>query len=155
MHLILVSDHAAVLVVPIDAAVEVVGTRLGDGIDGTTGEARLANVERGDADLQLLNGLHRESLRTSQAAVGTVRGKTEDVVGHSTIYLNGIIAVVRTGNAHGTTLTDPYEGVDAGHVGYAVSQRGELGNTVATNGFGSAVARSSQAGLTDDGDLAQ
>ena len=153
MHLILVTYHLAILIVAIDAAVEVVGTRLGDGVDGTTGEARLTNVERSDAHLQLFDGLHREGLSACLSAVSTVRGQTEYIVGHGTVNLDGVIAVVRTGNAHSATLAHSDERVDTSHVSHTVSQRRQLCNTATVNGLGSTVARSSQTSLTRNRNL--
>ena len=54
-----VATHLLVLVIDISRATEGVGTRLGDGVQATAYEVGLANVEWGNHDLHLLDGIDR------------------------------------------------------------------------------------------------
>ena len=66
---ILDTDEVLVVAIVIGRTVELVGTALGDGIDGTTGETALSHIERSYRYLNLLDGLHRYRLSTRLTAV--------------------------------------------------------------------------------------
>ena len=78
-----------ILVVPIEIAtsMEFIGTALGYRIDGTTGKTTLANIERSDIYLNLVNSLHRNRLRSCLTTITAISSKTEHVVIHHTINL--------------------------------------------------------------------
>ena len=62
--------------IDISGSLEGVGTGLGDSVDSTTDEVGLANIVRGNHDLELLDGVNRDRIATS----GKTGAKTEVVV---------------------------------------------------------------------------
>lgn len=56
---ILGTDEVLVVAIVVSRTVELIGTALGDGVDGTSGESALAHIERSHGNLNLLDGLHR------------------------------------------------------------------------------------------------
>ena len=78
-----------ILVVTIEIAttMEFIGTTLGYCVDGTTGKTTLANIERSDIYLNLVNSLHRNRLRSCLTTITAISSKTEHVVIHHTINL--------------------------------------------------------------------
>ena len=59
---------------------EFVGTRLCNGIDCTTRESTLANVERRHGDLDLVDGVERDGVGARLATVGAAGSERIDVV---------------------------------------------------------------------------
>ena len=88
IHILIVAAYQVLIVaIEVSTSMEVVSTTLGNCIDGTTGETTLTNIEWGDVDLNLLDGLHRDRLGTCLTTIATIRGKTEHVIVHHTINL--------------------------------------------------------------------
>ena len=73
---------------------ELVGTRLGDSIDGTTCETTLANIKRRNANLDLFDGFHRYRLSTSLTTIATIRCQAENVVVGCTINHEVVVSIV-------------------------------------------------------------
>ena len=73
---------------------ELVGTALGDGIDGTTCETALSHIERSYRYLNLLDGLHRYRLSTRLTAVITAGSQTEHVVVSRTINHEVVVSAL-------------------------------------------------------------
>ena len=73
---------------------EFVGTRLCNGIDCTTRESTLANVERRHGDLDLVDGVERNGVGARLATVGAAGSETKHIVGHHTVNLERVVAVV-------------------------------------------------------------
>ena len=97
---IFATDKLLVVAKSVDAAMELVGTTLGDGVDGTTRETTLPYVERSHVHLYLLNGLHGNRFRTCLAAIRTTGSKAKHVVVGGTVYHERVVAVIGTGKRH-------------------------------------------------------
>ena len=65
------TDEILVEEVGICRTLEGVGTRLGDGVDRTSGETGLTDVERSDYNLDFLNRVKRDRVGACLASVGT------------------------------------------------------------------------------------
>ena len=98
--LIVLTHKLLIVAIAICATMEVVGTALGDGVDGTSRETSLTNVIGSHVDLNLLYGLHTDGLGSCLTAIATARGETEDVVVHGTVDLERVVAVVGSGKRH-------------------------------------------------------
>ena len=81
LHTILGAHETVVVVVVIDADMGGVGTALGDGVDGTTGEAAVTDIERRDVDGHGLESIQRDGATASRQ----VAADTEGVVEGSTV----------------------------------------------------------------------
>ena len=99
---------------------ELVRTALRDGVDGTAGESALANVERSDIHLNLLNRFHRNGLCTSLTAIASARSQTEHVVVHRTVNLERVVTVVHTGKRHHTAVGHGQLRIETCHIGNTV-----------------------------------
>ena len=95
---------------------ELVGTALGDGVDGTTGESALAYVERSHGNLNLLDGLHRYRLSTCLTTIVTAGCQTEDVIVCGTVNHEVVVAVVDTGERHVAGIGNGELWVQSSHV---------------------------------------
>ena len=91
------THEVVVTEVGVGRTAERVGTRLGYGVDTAARETALANVIGGDYNLNLLDGLHRDGVGRGLTAVGSRRGKAEDVVRNRTVDLERVVTVVGTG----------------------------------------------------------
>ena len=83
---------------------EIVRTRLCHYIDTATREATLTNIIRSDNHLEFLNGIHGDGVCTRLSAVGTIGTQTKHVVGHNTVDLETVVAIVRTYEGDTATL---------------------------------------------------
>ena len=155
VELILVGDHVTILEVRIDTSVKIVGTRLGDGIDSTTGETGLTHVERSDRNLQLVDSLHRKGLRASLSTIGTILCQTEDVVRHGTVDHDSVVAVVGAGEVHSATLCHLHEGVDTCDISHTVIDGRQLLDTRVVDRLCGTVPSVVDTGLTSDNDFTE
>ena len=79
-----VATELVVCEIIVHGSVELVGTALGDGVDGTTGEAALADIERSDADAHLLEGIQGNGATACREVAADTEGIVESctVDGH-------------------------------------------------------------------------
>ena len=91
-----VAAHHLVAVIDVGAALERVGTGLGDGVDATADEVGLADIVRGDHDLHFLDGIQGDGV----AAAGEVAGKAEVIVEVGTVDGEVRRTVVGTHEGH-------------------------------------------------------
>ena len=136
------ADEVLGIAITIDAAMELIGTGLGDSVDGTTGETALTHIEGSDAHLDLLDGFHGNRLSTGLSTVGTVVRQTEHVIVHGTIDLEAVVLVGSTGEGHTTVLVRTDERIDTGHIGDTTGNGrhlfdGTTGNRLGSASFGS------------------
>ena len=95
---------------------ELVGTALGDGVDGTTGESALAHIERSHRYLNLLDSLHRYRLSSCLTTIVTTGSQTEDVVVCRTVNHEVVVSVVDTGERHVSGIGNGELRVQSSHV---------------------------------------
>ena len=114
-----VAVHVLIVVVHIGRALEGVGTRLGDGVDGTAHEVGLPHIEGRDSHLHLLDGIHGDG----GAAAGQAGGETEVVVEVGTVETEVGGASVAAGHAHAVGI-----GRHTHKVGQAAAHGGHLHN---------------------------
>ena len=114
-----VAVHVLIVVVNVGRALEGVGTRLGDGVDGTAHEVGLPHVEGRDSHLHLLDGIHGDG----GAAAGQAGGETEVVVEVGTVETEVGGASVAAGHAHAVGI-----GRHTHKVGQAAAHGGHLHN---------------------------
>ena len=100
LQTVVLTVHVLIGVVHVSTAVELVGTALGNGINGTACETALTDIKRSDAYLQLLNSVHGDRVGTCLTAIGTAAGKSEDIVAHRTVDLERVVAIVDTRDRH-------------------------------------------------------
>src|SRR5215471_18240292 len=77
---------------------ESVGAFLGNGVDQSSSEPPLANVEWGNQDLVFTNRFHRDRLGICLAARRSTACETKEVVVHAAVDLNVVEAVVLPAN---------------------------------------------------------
>ena len=155
-QLVVAAHQLLVVAVEIGRTVELVGTTLGDGVDGAAGESALANVKRGDVDLDLLHRLHGDWLGARLAAVAAVGGQTKHVVVHRAVDLEGVVAVVRAGKRHGSALSVGRDlRVHARDVGDAVAHRWDLADAASVDALRRSRLGGIYASLARDDDLLQ
>ena len=144
---ILGTDEVLVVAIVIGRTVELVGTALGDGIDGTTGETALSHIERSYRHLNLLDGLHRYRLSTRLTAVITAGSQTEHVVVGRTINHEVVVSVVGTGKRHVTRISNRELRVQASHIGNTVGDTRHIVDLLGIHTGGSTCTRSSETRL--------
>ena len=127
---------------------ELVGTALGDGIDGTTGETALSHIERSYRYLNLLDGLHRYRLSTRLTAVVTAGSQTEHVVVGRTINHEVVVSVVGTGKRHVTRICNRELRVQASHIGNTVGDTRHIVDLLCRHTGSSTCTGSSKTSLT-------
>ena len=113
---ILGTDEVLVVAIVVSRTVELIGTALGDGVDGTSGESALAHIERSHGNLNLLDGLHRYRLSTCLTAVVTAGCQTEDVIVCRTVNHEVVVSVVDTSERHITGIGNGELWVQSSHV---------------------------------------
>ena len=94
------ADKVLIIAKSIHTSVELVSSRLCNSIDCTTCKTTLTNVEWCYIDLNLLNGFHRNWLRTCLSAIRTIGSKTKYVVIHCTVNHKRIVTVVCSCKRH-------------------------------------------------------
>ena len=100
------ADQVFVEEMGIERTLDLIGTGLGDGVDRTARETALAYVEGGDHDLDLLDGIEGDRVGARLAAVGSGRRQAEGVIGHGTVDLEGVVAVVGAGEGDAAVLVE-------------------------------------------------
>ena len=112
-----VTTHVLVAVIGIGSTSECVRTALGDGIDATANEVRLAHVEGSHHYLHLFDGIHGDGV----AATGKVGTKSEVIVEVGTVDGEVRGTSVTAGKAHAVGI-----GRKAGNVTDAAVHGGKL-----------------------------
>src|SRR5436305_1751187 len=114
------ADGALIALRAVDRAGDLVRSRAGDGIHAAAGEPALADVIRGDDELDLFDGVEGDRLRVGLAARRTGGGETEQIVVDRAVDLDVVVAVVAAGDLHGrlrvVARVDHEVRVRAGHV---------------------------------------
>ena len=100
------SDEVLVVEIAVEGTLYGVGTGLGDGIDCTTCKTGLTHIERSHNHLDFLDCIQRNRICTGLASICTGRSKTEGVVGHGTVNLETVVAVVGTGEGDTAVLVE-------------------------------------------------
>ena len=103
-HLVPGAIHVLICIIGVGRCTERVGTRFGNGVDTTTGEATLTNVKRRSYDLNLLNGIHGDGIRAGLGTVCAAAGQTEYIVGNHTVNLERVVTVVRPSDGKSSNL---------------------------------------------------
>ena len=135
---------------------EVVGTALGDGVDGTSRETSLTNVIGSHVDLNLLYGLHTDGLGSCLTAIATARGETEDVVVHGTVDLERVVAVVGSGKRHRARHSVGGDlGIQTRDVGNAMTHGRHVVNHLRADALGGSCLRGIQSATTGDDHLVE
>ena len=111
---------------------EGIGTRLSDGIDGTTCKTRLTDIKRSHAHLYLINCLCRNRLSTSLTTILTIRSETENIVVYGTINLEAVITVINTSKRHCSRLRDTYHRIHTGDITDTMTDRRHIGYILGT-----------------------
>ena len=91
-----ITTHVLVVVVYVGSTLELVGTRLGNGIHTTADEVGLANVEGRDNNLKFLDSINRDGAATA----GETIAKTKVVVEVGTVHGEVCGTAVHTGKVH-------------------------------------------------------
>ena len=155
-HPVTAADQMPVVSEAVNGAVEVVRPRPGDRIDGASRKSRLADIERSDADLKLLDGLHRDGLRAGLPPVEAVVGQSVCVVVDDPVDAEAVVAVVDAVETDGPVGGDPHMGVQADGIGNPVGDGGhtaDLGGGHARSGSGPGVFDSAPARHDDFAEL--
>src|SRR5690606_22105215 len=98
----LIADEALVAVVDEGRALQLVGPALGDRVDETAGEARLADVEGRDQHLELVDRVERDRLGGGALPAGGAAGaEAEDVARRRPVDLDVVESVVRASHRRG------------------------------------------------------
>ena len=131
------ADQFLVGVVRVGGTFDGIGTGLGDGVDRTAREAGLAHVERCHDDLDFFDGVQGDRVGVGLAAVGTGTGQAEGIIGHGAVDLEGIVAVVGTGERDAAALVHRRLRSVLDHVvDTAVDGRHRLDHALAEGGAG-------------------
>ena len=139
-HLVTVEGVGGIVVVY--GSVPLVGTGLGNSVDGTAGETALADIERSDVHVDLLQGVQGDR----RTAGREVLADTEGVVEGSTVNGDGGTAVVTA--AHCETAGGGRGLGSEGHdVVHAAGDRRDALNLAGGDAGGSTIALAAETGL--------
>ena len=99
-----VTDHVRVAVGVVHGTVELVGTRLGHGVDHRTGTTGNGGVVVGQVDVDFFDGVHRDRLTLGRQAIGF---QAERIGGADAVDADGVEAgVLATGGDRAVSLAD-------------------------------------------------
>ena len=105
-----------VCIVSISRSLKLVGSRLGNCIDGTSCKTTLPDVEWRGNHLNLLDGIQRNGVGTGLSAVGSTLSQTENIVAHHAIDLKRIVAIVGSGDGDATFFAHVHQWRELGNV---------------------------------------
>ena len=120
--------QALVISKTIQTTVELISTRLSNSINGATRKTTLSYIKRSNVNLNLLNSLHWNRLRSCLTTIWTICSKTEHVIIHSSIYHKWIITVTCTSKWHSPIIWGCQLWIQSGNISNTVSNTRHISN---------------------------